>query len=254
MTDLALQILTASNGKTNLFSVGQAGYVIKNSMGKLLGIDLYLSECVERVEGNDGFKRLLPKVLSPFDLVFDVIIATHPHYDHFDMDSIPCLMSNSKTVLYASENCEDEVKRLMMTGERCNYIKPGDNAENDGFAISFINCDHGTGAPDAVGVLIETDGKRILFIGDSCLRTDFIGEYTKSGRIDIMIAPINGAYGNLNESECAELAELVAPELTIPCHYGMFASHGGNPGSFLQKMNEKQLKYKLMSLGEHYTI
>ena len=40
MTDLALQILTASNGKTNLFSVGQAGYVIKNSMGKLLGIDL----------------------------------------------------------------------------------------------------------------------------------------------------------------------------------------------------------------------
>ena len=91
------------------------------------------------MEGNDGFKRLLPKVLSPFDLVFDVIIATHPHYDHFDMDSIPCLMSNSKTVLYASKKCEDEVSRLLMTGERCNYIKPGDTADTEGFVISFIN-------------------------------------------------------------------------------------------------------------------
>ena len=68
MKDFALQVLTAPLGKTHLFSVGQAGFIIKSKSGQLLAIDLYLSDCVERVEGNVGFKRLLPKILNPDDL------------------------------------------------------------------------------------------------------------------------------------------------------------------------------------------
>ena len=67
-TDFALKVLTAPLGNTFLFCLGQAGFIIKSASGQLLGIDLYLSECVERVEGHIGFKRLLPKLLEPFDL------------------------------------------------------------------------------------------------------------------------------------------------------------------------------------------
>ena len=95
MNEFTLKVLTAPEGSTYLFSVGQAGYIIKSKSGQLLGIDLYLSDCVERVEGNMGFKRLLPRILNPYDINFDLVIATHPHLDHFDMDSIPELLANN---------------------------------------------------------------------------------------------------------------------------------------------------------------
>ena len=67
-----------------------------------------------------------------------------------------------------------------------------------------------------------------------------------------MIAPINGAYGNLNEDDCAELSKVLSPELTIPCHYGLFATHRGLPGLFMEIMREKcpDNDYLLMTMGE----
>ena len=256
MVSLAQKILAAPLGKTHLFSLGQAGFVLKNAQGGLLAVDPYLSECVERVEGHVGFKRLLPHLLDPFDLNLDAVIATHPHYDHFDMDAIPQVMSNGRTRLFASVECQKEVARLKMSDEGCQYVCPGDQGVCAGFHLFFTTCDHGAGAPDAVGVIIETDGKRVFIAGDTCLRLDRQAEYLARGPIDLLIAPINGAYGNLNEEECAALSEALAARLTIPCHYGMFASHGGNPGKFKEIMDAQHpgRAYLLMRMGEQTTL
>ena len=71
-----------------------------------------------------------------------------------------------------------------------------------------------------------------------------------------MIAPINGAYGNLNEEDCAELSKALQPVLTIPCHYGLFATHKGLPGLFMEFMTAKcpVQKYLLMTMGESIII
>ena len=122
--------------------------------------------------------------------------------------------------------------------------------------LEFVSCDHGVAAPDAVGVVVEVDGKKIYITGDTCLRLDRKEEYIEKGPFDVMIGPINGAYGNLNEQNYVDLSEALNPELTIPCHYGMFAAHGGNPGVFIKKMNEQcpNNKYYLMALGEGIII
>ena len=256
MNDFAIKVLTAKIGETYLFSAGQAGYIVKSKSGQLFGIDLYLSECAERIEGNIGFKRLLPKILDLFELEFDCIVATHPHVDHFDIDAIPQLMSNEKTMLFASVNCENEINRLMMSNKNIIYVKPDDSYTCGDFSLDFVNCDHGTGAPDAVGLILTVDNKRLLFVGDTCLRLDRTDEYLSKGEIDIMVAPINGAYGNLNENECAVLSKALKPKLTIPSHYGMFASHGGNPGLFYKVMTEQysENSLKLMCLGEGISL
>lgn len=254
MFDFAEKIRRAELGKTHLFSVGQAGFIIKSAGGRLLGIDMYLSDCVERVEGHVGYKRMLPKILEANELIFDSIIATHFHRDHFDVDSMKELMGNHKTKLYAAYDCESDVDELAIDKSRVTFVKPGDSAVCGDFNISFINCDHGTGAPQAVGVIVEVDGYRLCEIGDTSLRLDRTGEYLSKGRLDVLIAPINGAYGNLNEEDCVTLAEAIQPELTIPCHYGMFASHGGNPGLFHNVMTEKKLPYLIMTMGEKYTF
>ena len=203
-----------------------------------------------------GFKRLLPKILQPFDLEFDYLIATHPHFDHFDMDAIPQLMSNDHTKLLASVNCKQEVDRLMMDEKNITYVNVNDYIRCGDFELEFVDCDHGTGALDAVGVIVAYDNKKVYIAGDTCLRIDSAEKLRNKGPFDIVIAPINGAYGNLNEAECAKLSSLLEPKLTIPCHYGMFASHGGNPGLFYEIMKEHYPNNKilLMAMGEKYTF
>ena len=112
MVRLADKIQAAPLGKTHLFSVGQAGFIVKSAAGELLAIDLYLSDCVERIEQDPGFRRLLPRLLLPQEMVFDVVICTHPHMDHFDIDAVPQLMSNDRTRLFCSVDCEKLVRSL----------------------------------------------------------------------------------------------------------------------------------------------
>lgn len=252
MIDFSTIVRNAQMGQTHLFAVGQAGYIIKNSKGQLLGIDLYLSDYSERDEGHIGFKRMLPKILTAKDVVFDYLIATHPHSDHYDYDSMADLMDNGYTELFASVECERLSNSLGIDANRCNYVKPRDVYERNGFKLFFINCDHGTGAPDAVGVIVEVDGFRIVEVGDTCLRLDRKDEFLSRGAIDVLIAPINGAYGNLNEEECAKLSAALKPRLTIPCHYGMFASHFGLPGKFMEYMKHlcPDNEYLIMTQGE----
>ena len=251
MRDFTTKVLTAKG--TNIFSVGQAGYIIKNERGQLLAIDLYLSNCVERVEGHKGYKRLLPQILSPSELTFDIVICTHPHLDHFDMDAVPEMISKGSK-LFCSMDCEKLVKQLQMEyyNEQITYVKPGDKVSVGDFDVIFVNCDHGVGAPDAVGVVVKVDGKTIYETGDTCLRLDRVVEISQP--LDILIAPINGAYGNLNEEECTVLAERVSPRITIPCHYGMFASHHGDVGKFYDLMVAKKLPFILMQQGEQYKL
>lgn len=252
MISFAKRVLEAPIGQTCLFSVGQAGFILKNKKGQLLGIDLYLSDFSERDEGHIGFKRMLPKILGAKEIVFDYLIATHPHSDHYDFDSMAELMDNDKTRLFASVDCERLSDALGIDQSQVTYVKPGDSFQAGGFKISFVNCDHGTGAPDAVGVLLEVDDFRILEVGDTCLRLDRKEEYLSKGYLDVLIAPINGAYGNLNEEDCAKLSNALRPSLTIPCHYGMFASHYGLPGLFMEHMKRlcPDNKYMIMTQGE----
>lgn len=255
MLDFSTKVLTAEGSA--IFSTGQAGYIIKSRRGQILAIDLYLSNCVERLEGHKGFKRLLPQILHPRDLEFDAVICTHPHLDHFDIDAVPEMISNGRTKLFCSVDCEKLIKQLQMEyyNSSITYVMPGDKVTVGDFDITFVNCDHGTGAPDAVGVVVKVDGKVIYEVGDSCLRLDRVAEIKEvAGVIDILISPINGMYGNMDSADTVKLAETLQPKLTIPCHYGMFPSHGGDLKEFYDLTTEKKISVLIMRQGEQYRL
>ncbi len=251
MLDFTAKLLTSPG--PCIFSTGQAGFIVKSSSGQLLAMDLYLSNCVERLEGHKGFKRLLPQILSPSHINFDVVIATHPHLDHFDLDAVPEMVSKGAK-LFCSVDCEKLVHQLQMEyyEDQITYIKSGDKVAAGDFELLFVDCDHGSGAPDAVGVVVKVDGKTIYEVGDSCLRLDCVEEIPKP--LDVLISPINGMYGNMNSDDTAELAFALKPTVTIPCHYGMFASHGGDLKRFYDVMNERKLPSLIMRQGEGYKL
>lgn len=234
-------------GKTYLAYVGQAGFIVISASGEILGIDLYLSDCVEQVENDSiGFKRQLPKILSPDEIQFDCLITTHFHRDHYDVDSIPIMMKNKKTHLIAAYDCETDINK------KWNYqlVRAGDKEQYKDFSFSFTFCDHGEAAPKAIGVVVHIDGKVIYQTGDTSLHLDW--DYKAADNLNVLIAPINGAYGNLNEEECSLLSKKLGPKLTIPCHYGMFANHGGDLEKFKSKMKEicPENKYAALSQGD----
>ena len=83
MSNFALKVAahTVQKGEVTVFSMGQAGYLIKTASGKLIGLDMYLTDCVERL---CNFRRISAKMLAPDELHFDYLLVSHEHPDHFD--------------------------------------------------------------------------------------------------------------------------------------------------------------------------
>lgn len=253
MNNLAVKLLTTAvpQGNVGVFFLGQAGFAFKTSDNVLVAVDPYLSDCCNRYF---GFKRLMPYVLSPDDVIFNQLIITHAHFDHFDPDSVPRLMANGKTQLIGAMDTKAECDRLGIK-DNITFIKVGDVTKSDGVVVEAVSCDHGAETPDAIGLLITIEGKTIYIMGDTAFRPDYISNGKLHG-VDLLILPINGAFGNLNEEQAAQVVSVLKPKHTIPCHFWNFAEHGGNPALFCNFMNKltPDSPYTLMRQGEDIMI
>lgn len=231
-----------------VFWLGQAGFLFKTSDGTLVAVDPYLSNCCEQYF---GFKRLMPKMIAADDVILDVLIVTHAHYDHFDIDAMPALLSNGHTRLFSAMDGKAECERLHLNEEQIDYLKCGDTVTNNKIRIQAVPCDHGKLAPDAVGILLAISNKRIYITGDTAYRPDLFKNPDLQGT-DLLIAPINGVFGNMDELQAAQAASLLKPKRVVPCHFWNFAEHGGNPGKFADSMKQTapHIPYTLMQMGE----
>ena len=224
------EILAETQGPT-LFFMGQAGLILKTSSGQTLGIDLYLSNCCERYV---GFKRLMPYLLLPEDHDFDFLITTHAHYDHFDFDAIPALLSPAQTRLFAARDCARPLAELGLSEEKVCYIERGGHYTLGDITLEAVACDHGKTKPEAVGLVLHLDGKTVYVAGDTAPLPDLARDLSQK-TIDVAVLPINGAFGNLNETQAAEILSILQPKLAVPCHYWNFGEHGGNPYRFTEE-------------------
>lgn len=253
MKDLAIDIKTRAvgNGSLAVFFLGQAGFVFKTESGRLICIDPYLSDCCNRYF---GFKRLMPRLIEADELSLDYLLISHAHYDHFDPDSVPSLMANGKTQLIGAKDTRAECERLGIKGN-LRFVSVGDSFEDENIRVTAVDCDHGSETPFAVGFLLEASGKRIYYMGDTAYREDWLGNPFIQNT-DMLILPINGAFGNLNEREAAFVAARLKPRFAVPCHYWNFAEHGGSPMLFCEEMkkNAPGVHYTLMRQGEAITI
>lgn len=220
-------------GELALLWLGQAGFIVKNSLGETLVVDPYLSDAVERI---CGLKRLMMPVMEPEELNPDYVLISHHDEDHLDMDIIPDLMErNPKTLLLASDTAYRMCENAGIRKEQLMLFNEGTKAELGGFRVEAVFADHGDHAPDAIGMLVETEGHLLYFSGDTAYQCEQM-KYAASKEVDILILPINGEYGNMNSYEGVDLVNLVKPRLTIPSHFWTFIRHGSDPYTFDREM------------------
>ena len=232
--------------------LGQAGFLFKNSEGKILMMDAYLSDLSEVRDGN---KRLTPSVLDAEELIPDVILASHEHSDHLDLFSLPLLMKGGAR-LYCSEGCIPlcEQEGTLPMGQ-IRVLHTGDVIEECGYRVEAVFADHGDTSPSALGFLISADGCTVYFAGDGAYQYSRM-RYATEKEIDLLLVPINGEYGNMNERDAAMLARQTEAGLTVPCHFWTFARHLGNPYLFETEMHHTapECREYTMAQGEIITL
>ncbi|KHO47414.1 MAG: hypothetical protein QT00_C0002G0066 [archaeon GW2011_AR5] len=157
-----------------------------------------------------------PHVLPESVEEADIVLVTHEHFDHCNVENIKKLRGAGTKVLgppsvmkklgFGSPMNIDKITNI-------NGIKiTGTDAYNINKFRSPDNPFHPRGL--GIGYLIETGGNVIYHAGD----TDNIPEMASLGRVDIALLPIGGTY-TMTIQEAAEAAKIIKPATAIPMHY-----------------------------------
>lgn len=201
----------------NIKWIGQSGYILNDDKTEIC-IDPYLSDVVNRVAGR---KRMVPCPIAPQDLKSDIVICTHNHLDHLDIDAIPAMNLN-KLTFYAPKDCKNKLLELGVK----HYVQfdEGEKFKVGNFEFEAVFADH---TVPAIGVIVRHGAKVLYFSGDT-----YYNKKLETIKCDFMFICINGKLGNMNVKEAVNLTNIINPRVGIPSHYGMFYSNTENPHKY----------------------
>jgi L-ascorbate 6-phosphate lactonase len=210
--------------------LAQAGFVLKTPAGSVIYVDPYLSDCVERIA---GFKRLMLTPVTADEVEADAVASTHSHPDHLDVDALPTIASKARTQFVGAEDCLAGYRDAGIADETISLLREGQTWAFRDVLVTGVYADHGRLAPHAIGLLFEASGVRVWILGDTAYRPEHWRSVFEKG-VDVVVPPINGAFGNLTAVEAAKAVHQARAKVAIPCHFWMFAEHNGDPGSFVR--------------------
>jgi L-ascorbate 6-phosphate lactonase len=217
-------------GSLAIYWLSQAGFVFKSSTSKVVYVDPYFSEVVERAF---GFKRMMSCPIAAEDVEADLIVCTHEHLDHMDTDSLPVIAKNTLAQFAGPVECMKKFSEIGIPKSRCHLLEKGKHSVMAGIAVEGVYADHGEFAPDAIGVVLDLDGIRVYHTGDTAFRPNELGPVIKM-QPDVLIPCINGRFGNMDATEAAQLTGVINPHMAIASHFWMFVEHDGDPAKFLE--------------------
>lgn len=203
-------------------------YVLKHSSIKIVkNITIYI----------DPFQIDIPEHDA------DIVLCTHPHYDHFSPEDIK-KVSNESTLIITTEDCKNEVNKIGFIEENIYYTKPYDEFEFEGIKISTVPAynKHKEFHPkdkNWVGYIIDIKGTKYYIAGD----TDDTKE-ASNVECDVAFLPVGGTY-TMDYIEAANLARKINPEYVIPTHYGTIVGEPEDGIQFKSLIDGKDIKCEI---------
>lgn len=157
----------------------------------------------------------------------DLVLISHAHMDHLHLPSLKQIAPDVPIVAPRGTG-----RLLARAGRRrVHEVLAGDRIEVGDVRIDVIPALHPGGrgphtrlAADPIGFVVEIDGFRTYFAGD----TDLFDEMSRLGPIDLALLPIWGwgrtiGVGHLDPERAVEAAALIRPGLVVPVHWGTFS-------------------------------
>ena len=161
---------------------------------------LYQGHGSFRLTTNDGIVVFIdPYVGTGYDVPADMILVTHQHADHNNIDLIT--QKPSCTVITEAE--------ALSGGKHNTFSFHGVEIE----AVEAQNKNH---QPDqCVGYILTVDGLKLYFSGDTS-KTNQMASFA-SKKLDYAFFCCDGFY-NMSLTEAAECAELIGAKHNVPVH------------------------------------
>jgi L-ascorbate metabolism protein UlaG (beta-lactamase superfamily) len=173
-----------------------------------------------------GPRRLVEPALRPRELgPLDLLLLSHAHMDHTDLGTLARLPRQVPVVVHRGNR--DLVRRF----RRVYDLDWGDSVEVDGILVRSVEVRH-WGARMVTdrhrgygGYLLEKDGRRVLFAGDTA-DTDAFRRLPAGGAIDLAILPI-GAYdpwiaNHATPEQAWRMFLETGAEYLLPIHHSTF--------------------------------
>ncbi|WP_407571675.1 MBL fold metallo-hydrolase [Deinococcus altitudinis] len=259
-----LEQFTVPVGTLAIWSLGHAGFAFRWPDSGLVLLDPYLSGRIERLDPATEFKRRFPPVLAPERLHADLVLITHRHDDHLDLDTLVPLSSGPKPPLIAAP--EPSHRELRASGlERVRDVVAGQRFTSGPLVVTPVRAFHGDEGGElgpCFGFLMEAHGLRVCHTGDTLVTPELV-ETLRAFRPHVLIAPTNGAdyfrtsrniIGNMNGREAVELARQVNADLLIPTHYDLFPNNTENQAFLVDHLlsHRPEQSFHLLRAGERF--
>lgn len=153
----------------------------------------------------------------------DLILVTHPHFDHFSVEDIERVRKDDTVFVMpmAMFLTEDAKLRAALDGLAFGDsfgMEPNKAIELFGVLIESVPS-YNVNKPNHlkefgwIGYLLTIDDTHIYIAGDTDLNDD-----VTAVRCDIALVPAGGTY-TTDAKEAAELVNAIGPEVAIPTHY-----------------------------------
>ena len=247
-----------------IWSLGHAGFAFRWPESGLVLLDPYLSGRIERLNPDTEFRRRYPPVLAPERLHADLVLITHRHDDHLDLDTLIPLSSGPGAPLIAAP--EPTHQELQTHGlKRLQHTVAGRSFPHGPITVTPIRAFHGDENSElgpCFGYLMEAHGLRVCHTGDTLVTPELV-ETLRAFRPHVLIAPTNGAdyfrssrgiVGNMNGREAVELAREVSADLLIPTHYDLFPNNSENQAFLVDYLltHRPDQSFHLLRAGERF--
>ena len=144
----------------------------------------------------------------------DIILITHPHFDHFSPQDIKRVKKKNSLVVMPPLHNTKKISESSVFMRPWGELKRG-STHIRGIPSYNTDKDYHPKVSGWLGYVIEIDNVRIYHAGD----TDFIKEMKKLGEINYAMLPICGKYA-MSAKEAARAVDIIMPEVAIPMHYG----------------------------------
>jgi L-ascorbate metabolism protein UlaG (beta-lactamase superfamily) len=141
-----------------------------------------------------------------------VILISHAHYDHYSPKDIESVSAAGAEIFSTSD--------VILKLGRGKILRPGQSARPAGCLVTAVAAynpakQYHPKDNEWVGFIVEIDGKRIYYAGD----TDLTPELAAVKNIDLALVPVGGTY-TMNPEEAADAVGRITPAGAIPYHWG----------------------------------
>ena len=183
----------------------------------------------------DADRRIL---IDPFETdagPADVLLITHTHRDHLDLESLEKSVT-PETKVFCSADAHSRLAKLEPAS--ITMMAPGDVQELDGLTIEATHAynldkEFHPKDNDWLGFIVTIEGTRIFHTGD----LDDLPELHGT-EVDVLLVPVSGTYV-MTADEAARFASKLTFSRAIPMHYGSIVGTEEDAQRFAEQVDAR---------------